>query len=84
MKKLLPLLLALCLLFAACGEKQPNVTTGSAASEQTEDTLAPLTIDTEPAVTPTETRIHFAAVGDNIGHDSVDVTAAALATGDKK
>lgn len=87
MKRILPifpLLLALCLLLCACGEKQPPVTADATASAETEDTLAPLTIDTEPISTPTETRIHVVAVGDNIGHDSVDATAAALATGGKK
>ena len=84
MKKLLPLLLLLCLLLSACGETLPSVTTDASSAARTEDTLAPLTIDTEPVPTPTETRIHVAAVGDNIGHDSVDATAAALATGGKK
>lgn len=84
MKKFLPLLLFVCILLSACGEKQPQVTTDMSSATSSADTLAPLTIDTEPVVTPTETRIHFAAVGDNIGHDSVDATAAALATGGKK
>ena len=84
MKKFLQLLLFVCILLSACGEKQPQVTTDMSSATSSADTLAPLTIDTEPVVTPTETRIHFAAVGDNIGHDSVDATAAALATGGKK
>lgn len=86
MKKAMLGLLLFCLVLSGCGDRQPTVTTVSSVTAKTEDTLAPLTIDTEPPASPAdaETRIHVVAVGDNIGHDSVSATAAALASGDKK
>lgn len=85
-KKVILGLLLCCLVLSACGDRQPTVTMTDAVTAKTEDTLTPLTIDTEFSVIPTDTatRIHVVAVGDNIGHDSVDATAAALASGDKK
>ena len=86
MKKVLSvfLLLAMLCLFG-CGDKQPAATTeDTIRTEQPEATLAPLVTEATTPTVPTETRIRFAAAGDNIAHDSVVATAAGLAKDGEK
>ncbi len=72
-----------CFSFFSCGQKpKPPVSESGKSSVTTEATLEPVTLNTEDTslVSPVgETRIRFAAAGDNIPHDSVVATGAALA-----
>ena len=79
--------LFLLFLMTSCNTEPPAVTELTTA--ETEATLAPVTIKTEPAQTtqsalPKETRIRFVAAGDNMAHDSVVLTARADASAGKE
>ena len=84
-KVLSAILLLLMFCLYGCGKEQlPAPTDDTAQTGQTEATLAPLKTEGLTPAVPTETRIRFAAAGDNIAHDSVIATAAALAQDGKK
>ncbi len=82
--KFFTVLLCICLLFSlfSCGEVE--VTETERTTNGADIPLRPITApQTEPLI-PSETRISFVAVGDNIPHDSVISTAKNDAAGNGK
>lgn len=89
MKKSIWIMFAcIAVLLCACGKKEPESSSDLSDPSTTEPQVTLITAKTDPQTTeqtlppePTETRITFAAAGDNIPHDSVIETARKDATG---
>lgn len=82
--KILSLLLCICFLFAFCACGKAEVTETERATNGADVPITPITTPETEAPVPTETRISFVAVGDNIPHDSVINTSKNDAEGSVK
>lgn len=82
--KILSLLLCICVLFAFCACGMAEVTETERATNGADIPITPITTPETEAPVPSETRISFVAVGDNIPHDSVINTSKNDAQGSVK
>ncbi|MBE6680226.1 MAG: CapA family protein [Ruminococcaceae bacterium] len=82
--KLFALIICICVLFTCCSCQNVEVTTAERTTNGADLPIEPITAPETYVEEPSEVRISFLAVGDNIPHDSVINTAKNDATGNEK